>query len=626
MIIIDPYYAMWFVFGLTVFAIFAFVREKWSIEVTSLAILTALLIFGQVFELSGASGTEKLSPHALLAGFAHPALIAVLALMVMGQGIVQTGALEPVARVLVAKNKAMAWVSITIVLVFVMITSAFLNNTPLVIIAIPLMQVLAKEAGISTSRLMIPLSYVGILGGMTTLIGSSTNLLVDSAMHELGQPSLGFFDFFVPAAILAGIGFAYVLFVAPFLLVDRASFKQDFVGSDKEFVAEIDVFEDSKLIGKECVDGEFEGLPDAKIKLIHREGHIILPPFEGYKIQKGDTLIAAASRDTLAAMLSHHPGYLLDEKETALLEDSEEGKPSDTSPAEAHVLAEIMITPASRLIDMAIDAAGLGRQFGIIVLGVQRRARVVRRRIGRVRLEAGDTLLVAGKQGAINSIRNNPNFIVLSGSKRDLPIAGKAKLSAFIFVSAIVMAAVGWITIPVAAITGAGAMIATNCLNIRQAARAIDRKIFLLVGSMLALGVALQATGGAAYIAHSILSLPFVQGEFITACLLFGLVALGTNVLSNNACAILFTPIAVNLAQSLAEQTGADPANLVFIFAVTVILGANCSFASPIGYKTNLLVMAPGHYRFRDFMRVGVPLMFILWVGYVALAKFYFGL
>jgi di/tricarboxylate transporter len=243
---------------------------------------------------------------------------------------------------------------------------------------------------------------------------------------------------------------------------------------------------------------------------------------------------------------------------------------------------------------------------------------VVRRTLGRVRLEQGDVLLLAGSVASVNNMRHNTDLIVLSGSKQDLPVPKKAPLAAAIFLGAVAMAASGLLSIPVAAIAGSVLMIGTGCLNIRQATRAIDRKIFLLVGSMLAIGTALQATDGAQFIANFLLDLPLPGGNLAMAAMLFILVAITTNILTNNACAILFTPIALNMAVNL----GIDP----IFFAITVVFAANCSFASPMGYQTNLLVMGPGHYRFKDFMIAGIPLVLILWGTYIALAKFYFGL
>jgi len=280
----------------------------------------------------------------------------------------------------------------------------------------------------------------------------------------------------------------------------------------------------------------------------------------------------------------------------------------------------LMIPPASRFIEMTIDQIDFQRQFGIVVLGIQRRARVVRRRLGRIRMEPGDVLLVAGAQGSIDSMRSQGqnDVIVLSGSKQELPIPKKAPIAGFIFLITILLASTGVLSIAVASLTGAVLLVATGCLNIRQATRALDRKILLLVGSMLALGVAMQATGGAQFIADLLLKAPFADQPLTMAALLFIIVAFCTNILSNNACAILFTPIAMNMAINM----GADP----FVFAITVIFAANCSFASPIGYKTNLLVMGPGHYRFRDFMKAGIPLVLVIWVAYIFIAKFYYNL
>ncbi|MFK7839175.1 MAG: SLC13 family permease [Bdellovibrionales bacterium] len=626
--IIDPVYHMWFALLLTAAAIAAFIREKIPIEVTSIAILTALMLFGQIFPLLDDDGKNMIDPYALLAGFANPSLIAVLALLVMGQAMIQSDALRAVTSLLTFKEKKKAWFSIVLILIFVLVVSAFMNNTPLVIIAIPLLQVLANTVGMSESRVMIPLSYVAILGGMTTLIGSSTNLLVSSTMVELGYAPIGFFDFVIPGAILAGVGFLYVLIFVPRLMPDRITMARDLLGNKKEFVAELDIDEDSALLGMSCEEGRFPAFPDLNIKLVQRGGQLILPPFDNYTVEENDTLIVAATRDTLMSMLSKFPGFLLSEEEAQFIEnnaDEEAGPVSETKNAETRVLAEIMITPASRMIDMSLDHVNFHKQFGTIVLGIQRRAKVVRRRLGRIRLEPGDVLLIKGRRAAVDSLRYNSDFIVLSGSKRDLPVPGKAPIAMGVFFVTITLAAMGILSIPVAAVTGSAMMIATGCLNIRQATRAIDRKIFLLVGSMLALGTGLQASGGALFIANLIIDLPFTNTPLTMLAALFIIVAIATNILSNNACAILFTPIALSLA------SGLDPAltggqDLTLLFALTVIFAANCSFASPIGYQTNLLVMGPGHYRFRDYLRGGIPLVLLMWFVYIAILKYYFDL
>lgn len=630
---IDPAtgFHMWFVLFLTVGAVGFFVWEKYSLEVTSVALLTILLLFGQFFPFYDMEANNLLNAQSLLAGFANPSLVAVLALLVMGQAMIQTDALRSLSQFFVTSNRRLAWMSIFCIMVSVAAVSAFMNNTPLVVIAIPVMQALVAAIGVSESRVMIPLSYAAILGGMTTIIGSSTNLLVSSTMTELGYEPLNFFAFTVPGLMLAGVGLVYVLFIAPRLLSDRTSMTNQLVGNDREFIAEIDVNRDSPLIGQVFEEGKFSKLAEMNIRLIQRSGHLILPPFEGYAIEAGDIIIVAATRESLAKMLAQHPGFLLSEDEEKviegdaakeeLIEPESTARPQDDIErqiSETRQLAEIMIAPASRLVDMTLDQVGFHRQFSTIVLGIQRRARVVRRRLGRIRLEPGDVLLVAGSRAAINGLRDNTDLVVLSGSKRDLPLPKKAPTAVLIFLAVVLLAAFGVLSIPVAAITGAVAMLSSGCLNVRQAIRAIDRKIFLLVGSMLALGTAMQETQGASYIAQQLLHLPMFDTPLMMAGLLFILVAITTNVLTNNACAILFTPIALNLA----VQVGVDP----IIFAITVIFAANCSFASPIGYQTNLMVMGPGHYRFSDFLKAGIPLVILIWGAYILLAKYYFGL
>jgi di/tricarboxylate transporter len=611
---------MWFGIVLTLLAVVSFAKEKISLEMTALSIVAILLIYGQIFPLQDEFGDNQLNPTQLLAGFANPSLMAVLALLIMGQGMLQTEALRPVTRLFKTKNKSWAAISAILLIFFVLVASAFMNNTPLVILAIPILQGLCMNAGLSQSRVMIPLSFGAILGGMTTLIGSSTNLLVSSAMQDLGYSAIQFFDFTVVGMMMAAVGFVYVALVLPRILPDRSSFANQLTGNDKQFIAELDIEEGSPLIGMECVQGQFAKLPDVSIRMIQRAGHVILPPFEGYTLEKGDLMIVAATRDALTNVLSSNPGFLLSDNEIEeVIEDDE--KPTENHEGyetNTRVLAELMITPTSRMIDMSLEQAGFDKQFGAVVLGIQRRARVVRRRLGRVRLESGDVLLMAGSQASLDSMRSNPDFIVMAGTIKDMALTSKAPIALLIFLATIGAAALGFLPIPVAAIAGAMAMVALGCLNMRQALRAVDRKIYFLVGSALALGTTLQATGGANAMADLLTVMPYGDDPLVVVSVLFILVAITTNLLTNNACAILYTPIAMNLAVGM----GIDP----MIFAVVVVMGANCSFASPIGYQTNLMVMGPGNYKFVDFMKAGIPLMIIMWITFTIIAKYYYGL
>ncbi len=623
-ILIDPTFHMWFSIAMTVCAFYFFANEKMPLELSSALILAILLLFGQIFPLFDDAGKNMLGAEKLLLGFANPSLIAVLSLLVIGQAMVQTAALTPITRVFTGMKEKYAFIGLISIFLIVMIVSAFLNNTPLVIIAIPVLQALGARMGISDSKIMIPLSFIAILGGMMTLVGSSTNMLVSTAMVDLGYEGFEFFDFTVPGAFLAAVGAVYVFLVVPRLLPNRTTMAGGLADKDKHFIAEIVIQPESKLVGQ-SYDEEterFPGLPeDIIIRMIQRQGALITEDFHEITLEEHDVIIAAATRMTLMEVLETNPGYLLDddtkpEEKVIAQTEGEEGE--EEQGAESHSLVEVMITPTSHMVDMSIAQIEFEKHFGCMVLGIQRRANIVRRRLHQMRLESGDVLLVAGDQDAIYALRDQKDLIVMAGTRRDIPVTKKAPHAAIVFAATIGLAATSVLPIPVAAVAGAVAMVVFGCLNMRQVMRAFDRKIYFLVGSALALGTCLQVTEGATYIAGLLLDLPALQDPFFAAMTLFIIVAICTNLLTNNACAILFTPIAMNLAESI----GADP----IVFAMTVVFAANCSFASPIGYQTNLLVMGPGHYQFKDFMKTGIPLVLIIWLAYALLAKYYFNL
>tara|TARA_B100000686_G_scaffold300180_1_gene334518 strand:+ start:4512 stop:6404 length:1893 start_codon:yes stop_codon:yes gene_type:complete len=627
--LIDPAFHTWFGILMTVVAFYLFSSDRWPLEVGSVVLLATLMLVGQIFPLMNEDGENLISATSLLAGFSNPSLIAVLALLVIGAALIQTAALTPVTRILLLMKPSLAIIGLVAIFLFVLVVSAFMNNTPLVIIAIPVLQALSARLHINDSRIMIPLSFIAILGGMTTLVGSSTNLLVSTALVDLGYPEFSFFQFTLPGAMLAGVGVVYVAFVLPFILPKRASLAEGLHNSEETFVAELDISNDSSLIGTDVdAEGTIQKLPSVTVRMVQRGGGLILPPFDDYTVQASDIMIVATTRKGMMDVLSSHPGFLLstegrrtqdvEAEETELQEDLRKSAESREDMNEARVLCEVMIPPGSEYIDQSVGQLDLAGKMDCIVLGIQRRASVVRRRVHQMRLEAGDVMLVAGLQSAIYALRDNPEMIVLAGSRKDIPVKEKSAAALLIFITTILLASFGIFSITVAAVTGAVAMVLARCLTIPQVMRAFDQKIYFLVGSALALGAFLQVSGGAMMIANSLLSLPAMNDPLVAASTLFILIAIATNLLTNNACAVLFTPIAINLAL----EVGVDP----MMFAMTVVFAANCSFASPIGYQTNLLVMGPGHYKFKDFIVAGVPLVLIMWGAYTIMVKYYFGM
>ncbi|MEP3436407.1 MAG: SLC13 family permease [Hoeflea sp.] len=605
-----PDYHLIATFALIVATIIAYASERWAMETVSLVSLAAVLVIFGIVPYSGAGG-EELKAERLLAGFSNPALITVIALLIVGQGLFATDAMEAPARKLGKMGGSATFRPILFILVGAAVISAFLNNTPVVVIFIPILVVIAAQRSISASRVFIPLSFITILGGMTTLIGSSTNLLVAGVARDYGF-DVGFFDITGMGMILAIVGGAYVLGVLPRLLPERQAELSAVAKSGAQFIGEITLTRDHPFVGISARAGMFPGLGDLTLRLLQRRDVPVLPPFEDLILSTGDTLVVSGTRRAFSKALARgRAGLKADDvasEETA----------SDHPPGPDYHLAEAVISPGSRYAGRTIQLSGLRPQFGISVLGVQRKSRMARSAMSDIRLEPGDTLLIGGPMDAMTLLRGNHDLLLLEHSAEAVPQSRKARIAVAIFAGIVLLSAFSIVPIVVAAVCGAVLMLLTGCLSILQAARAFDRQIFLLVGSSVALATALEATGGAALIASS--SLALMQGASPAVILsgLFLVMAVLTNILSNNATAVLFTPIALGIAKGM----GAPPEP----FIAAVIFAANSSFATPIGYQTNLLVMGPGHYRFSDFLRAGTPLVIIIWLTFSLLAPWYYGL
>lgn len=596
---------MWAVLAGVCAAIVFYCWEKYALELVSAGILGGSLVFFHFFGDAGSTG-----PAELLAGFANPALITIMALLIVGQGMFHTGALESVTRQLVSMFEVRPKVTIALMFALVFVVSAFINNTPVVVMFIPILGAIATRMKDSPSIFMMPLSFVCIFAGMTTVIGSSTNLLVsDSLTTQTGQ-GLEFFDPLVPGLILSVAGLGYIMFVMPRLLPHHADMETEFTGSTgKQYIAQLEVNADHPLAGQKPIAGLFPDLQDMTVRMIQRGDDSFLPPFDDIELKPGDLVIIAATRKRLTELLASKPEFVQGVLRSA--------GPSETTPTRGERLAvtEAVVSPGSRLVGRTIRQIGFRHSVGAIVLGVQRRSRMLRARLGEIRLEAGDVLLLFGSADAMKRLRADRDVLLMDWATTDLPDIRKASMARLILLGVIVTAATGLLPIVVASILGAGAMIATGCLNVRQAARATDLKLFLLIGSAFALGTAMDASGAANLLAISVVTVFEPLGVTILLSALFFLIMVLTNVLSNNATAILFTPIAVGAAQAL----GMDP----HLFALTVLFAANTCFATPIGYQTNLLVMGPGKYKFADFMKAGAPLSVLIWLvytGYIAVS------
>ena len=612
----DAPWQMWATLAIIFVTIVAYTLDRFPLELVSAGTLVALLALFLVAPME-VGDVNTLTTNDLLMGFASPALFAILGLLIVGQGMFQSGALEhPTEYLLRVYDKRPVLITGAI-FIFVMVVSAFLNNTPVVVMFIPIMAAVAQQGKIPVARFMMPLSYLSIFGGMTTIIGSSTNLLAAQSYRATTGGEIGFFELTPMGLILASVGIIYMLTAGRWLLPIRANPNQTAI-SDREgkhFIAQIEISRSHPLIGKGPVAGLFVDLPDITVRMVQRREKAILPPFDEFKFRTGDVVIVAATRSALTGLLKSNPAMLEGLMAETSIADEEDGSVQRSTQL---TMAEAIVAPGSRLIGRSIAQIGFHAQTNCVIIGIERRSRMIRTQMNTIRLEAGDVLLILGDLPDIKNLRSDRDVLMLEYSMQGLPDQRNARVAALIFFTMVLMTATGIVPIAASAIFGATAMVAFGCLNVRQAARAVDRRIYFLIGASLAMGVALERTGGAAFIGEGLAAAAGSFGPAAVISAFFILCAGLTNVLSNNATAVLLTPIAV----SAARQLGIDE----HILVLTVIFGSNCSFATPVAYQTNLLVMTPGHYKFRDYMVVGGPLIIVLWIVYSLAAPWYFGL
>ncbi|MEM7001822.1 MAG: SLC13 family permease [Pseudomonadota bacterium] len=587
---------------LTVLALYGFAKERWQLEITSLGILVIIVVGFALFPYPGFEATD------LFYGFAHEALIAVCALMVLGQGLVRTGALEPVGRLLGNMWGRAPVLSMLATLLVGAVLSAFVNNTPIVVLLLPILISVCLRNKSSPAKVLMPMGFATLVGGMATTIGTSTNLLVVSVAADLGMEKFSLFHFVLPASLAAGIAILYLWLIAPRLLPDREGAFDDL--SPRLFDARILLPEGSEFVGRSLADCIAATAGDMKVVRIRR-GDTVVMPLPDVELRAGDRLRVRDIPQNLKSFESAIGGVLFS-GETKV----DEGHPLT---AENQTLAEVAVVQGSGL-----DHANLARsefldRHQLVVLALHRAGKDIwrpREEIHEVILLPGDVLLVQGPRDQLRSLKKSTEFLVLDSSV-ELPTTSKAKLALAIISTVIVLAGTGVMPIAVAAIAGAAVMLMTRCLSIGGAIRAISPSVYFVVAASLGLGMALMVTGATDYMTQVFLYLTADAGPIVVMSALMLLLAILTNVVSNNAAAVIGTPIAIGIAQAL--QLPPEP------FVLAVLFGANMSYATPMAYKTNLLVMSAGNYTFGEFVKVGVPLTILMWLSLTGiLAAIYF--
>ncbi len=586
-------------------ALFLFTREKIPLETSSLLILVMLVIGFQVFPFENAQGAIK--PLEFFYGFGHEALVAVSALMIAGEGLVRTGALDPVARQLAKLWKWNAGLALLLTLIVGAVLSAFMNNTPIVVLMLPMLIGAAARSNSSTSGVLLPMGFATLIGGMGTTIGTSTNLLVVAVAADMGMARFGMFDFMQPVLIAGSVAILYLWLIAPRLIPERQPPMAD--TSNRVFQAHLLLAEDNPLIGKTLAEVLRKAGGSLQVKRLIREGSLFISPLPDVEIKTGDRLLVSATSE----MLKEYEALL----DATLLAGPEA---AESMPEDDLQLAEVAVTGGSRLRGLRVADARLKSRYGLDLLAVHGARDVMTASapaLNQRRLQASDVLLVQGKADVLRTLKVGGELLVLD-STSDLPHSAKAPLALLIMVGIVTLPAFGILPISMSAVLGSLILIGTGCLQWHQATRALSVQVVLIIVASLALGSALMKTGGAEYLAQVFLYLTQSMSPTWVLALLMLLMAVMTNVISNNAAAVIGTPIAISIAQEMGMPL--EP------FVLAVLFGANLSFITPMAYKTNLLVMNAGGYKFNDFVRVGTPLTLLMWLALTAVLAFSYSL
>jgi len=581
---------------LTLVALVLFANDRIPLQTSSLFVLCALVLGFHVFPYQQSDGT--IFPiKTFFVGFGNEALIAVCALMVAGQALVRTGAMEPIGRYLAKIWKVSPSLSLLLTLVTGAVLSAFVNNTPIVVLLLPVLVSVSLRTGQSSSGTLLPMGLATLLGGMATTIGTSTNLLVVKVAEGLGVPEFGMFDFIFPVAITAVVAILYLWLVVPKILPDRSPPLKD--TSPRVFSAEIKInageFGDGKTLAelRDKVDGKIS------IQRIVRGEGLSIATLPDVVIKAGDRLVVSDSADNLREYEIELGGSLFTGEHQ--VDESHPLSAGDQS------IAELVITSGSLLDRVRVGDSRLSSKYGLTLLAVHSQGKettATSKGMDDLIFRPGDVLLVQGTNKAIQEVKRTGSLLVLDGGE-ELPHTKKAPLALAVMAGVVGLAAFNVVPISISAILGCFILIATGCLRWIDATHALSAQVIFIIVASLALGAALMATGGADYLANLfVVSTSGFAPGVVLGILMFSM-AIMTNVISNNAAAVIGTPIAVSIAQRLGMPV--EP------FVLAVLFGANLSYATPMAYQTNLLVMNAGGYKFIDFVKVGVPLTIITW-------------
>jgi len=588
----------WFTLAVVVGILVVLVRESLPTDIVMVGALTFLVAVGEIRH-------SQFLPNIGIAvsGMGNTGLITVGVLFVVVAGLVQTGAMELVAGPFIGQPKN-ARSALVRLLTPVITLSAFLNNTPVVAMFMPVVEDICKRSRISPSKLYLPMAYAATFGGVCTLVGTSTNLIVQGLLTEHGQPGMKMFDLTwvgVPCAIA---GVAYFVLFGQWLLPDRRPAITS--GDDpREYTVEMMVLADGPLVGKSIEEAGLRHLPGLFLTRIERAGEEIAPVSPRERLRGVDRLVFAGVLDSVVD-LTKMRGLALAPAPTHEID----------TPVAKRRLIEAVVSSRCPLVGTSIREGEFRSYYNAAVVAVARGGVRVQGKIGDIVLEPGDTLLLETDEDFLLRQRNSSHFFLVSGVENSQPVRrDRAWVALGLMVAMVAVAVMGWLDLLTAAFIAAGAMVALGCCSLNQARQSIDWSLLVVIAASLGIGKSIELSGLAEVVSNSIIGFAGNDPWWVLVAVYFVATVL-TELVTNNAAAVLVYPIALAAARSL--NADAMP------FVIAIAIGASAGFATPFGYQTNLMVYGPGGYRFTDYLRVGIPLDLIFMAVTVTLTPIVF--
>jgi len=546
----------------------------------------------------GLSGV--LDAASALSAFSSPTVVLVGSLYVLSAALIGTGVVDAFEGLLVRLGGRSEFRVVVVSTLGVAVVSGFLNNTAIVVLMVPILLGAAQRLDLAPSRLLMPVSYAAILGGMMTLIGTSTNVLVADLAWREARIEIGFFDFLPVGAGFAAVGLLYLWVFGRRLLPTRQTVSSTFRGRTFEYVTELRVPEAGPATGMTLAQLRRRVGDAVRILQLVQGEEVISRIDDETHLRPGDVVVVRGSPKSILSMCDE---FRLDPLPGAGVADGVARRGT--------TFVEVVITPVSELVGRTLAAVGLYRRFGVLAIAVQRRGAHLRHGITNIPLRVGDTILIQGTPEEIERLRGNPGLLLLVGVQERVVLRRRAPVAVAILGSFVAVAATGRVPLPLLAIAGASAALVTGCISLRRAIRETDWNVLGLLAGVITLGLALQRSGLADEIGRFAMHVSSDYGPFAVLSAVYLLTAIMTEFVSNAGAAAIMLPVGLSAGAAM----GVD--QRPFVFAVA--FAASASFSTPIGYQTNTFVLGPGGYRFRDFVRVGLPLQILLWI-YASLA------